>query len=176
MDPVLIIIVLGLITAVVNSYFNDGPVRRITEAVRSYLSEDTARRKLNLEPPDPRSPVHGKLDCRDYPNPYDMERWDKVVHFAKAMTQDEIGIIEGVRYMAWLGFSVGDDLDLYIFHQIVSQTDHLPVGKVRELWSADALLKKDKEIAQAEQFYKQPALDACQKLIQRFKDSKWIRH
>jgi len=122
-----------------------------------------------------------EIHMADYQNPSYVWRCNKVVSLAKAMLQNEVGIIEGARQMDQLRHSVGgdpdfgNDPDFEIFDVIACETEDLPLSKVRELWSADALLEKDKEIAKAEQLYKKSALDACRKLIERFKDSKWIR-
>ncbi len=38
----------------------------------------------------------------------------------------------------------------------------------RRNWSAEALGRKDKEIAEAEAFYKDMAFETCKRLIERF--------
>ena len=46
--------------------------------------------------------------------------------------------------------------------------DHLPVDIERRNWRAEALKRKDAEIADAEAFYKNDVITACRKLIERF--------
>ena len=48
---------------------------------------------------------------------------------------------------------------------IDSETDALPVGEVRREWSPDALKRKDKESTEAEDFYRDSAINAATKLI-----------
>jgi len=54
---------------------------------------------------------------------------------------------------------------LLILTGIDSETDALPMGDVRKEWSPDALKRKDKEIAEAEAFYRDSAFNAATELI-----------
>jgi hypothetical protein len=94
----------------------------------------------------------------------------KVVAICEAILQEEVGIIAGARRLKSLGFELcGDhDEDFIAFVTIDSETDHLPVDRERRNWSAEALERKDKEIAEAEALYKDEAFTACRKLIERF--------
>ena len=58
--------------------------------------------------------------------------------------------------------------DFVLFVGIDSETDHLPVDIERTNWSAEALERKDKEIADAEAFYQTDVTAACKKLIEQF--------
>ena len=71
-----------------------------------------------------------------------------MVKIASAIIAGDIGIIEGARELALLGHEIADDFDsdFMPFVAIDSETDHLPVGKVRKFWSPEALRDKDKEI------------------------------
>jgi hypothetical protein len=42
----------------------------------------------------------------------------------------------------------------------------LPIGDVREHWSPEALERKDREIIEVENFYRQPATEAATRLLQ----------
>lgn len=72
-----------------------------------------------------------------------------------------------VRFLQ-LVHDVSHDPDFVIFVAIDSETDHLPLGRVRELWSPDVLMEKDRELAAYELRVKKEALAACQVLITRF--------
>ena len=47
------------------------------------------------------------------------------------------------------------------FTGIDSETDALPIGGIRKEWNPEALVRKDKEIAEAEQFYREKAINAA---------------
>ena len=46
-----------------------------------------------------------------------------------------------------------------------SETHHLPLGEVRELWAPDALKHKDVEIARAEELYRADFLETCRRIV-----------
>lgn len=94
----------------------------------------------------------------------------KVVLICEAMLGEEIGIIAGSRRLKSLGHELLDDHDedFLTFIAIDSQTDHLPVDQERQNWSKEALVVKDKEIAEAEAFHRDAAVAACKRLIERF--------
>jgi hypothetical protein len=99
------------------------------------------------------------------------EATKQVVETAKNIIAGSLSVIEGSRLLAGLRFKVCDDSfdsDFLRFVAIDSETDHLPIGREREHWGADALAKKDKEIKAAEEIYGEDVLAACRKLIQRF--------
>jgi hypothetical protein len=104
-----------------------------------------------------------------------MERWEKVEHLAKEIIQGDIDILAGAWRMAAIGSIFGDDPDLKVFFNLNDESPYLPMGKVRLYWSTVALIEKDKELVELEKRYEQPVLDACHKLIERFKGSKWTR-
>jgi hypothetical protein len=100
----------------------------------------------------------------------------KIVAICEAMLNEEIGVIAGSRRLRWLDAELLNkevgcfehDEDFLTFAAIDSETDHLPVDSERRNWSVEALERKNKEIAKAEAFYKDDALAACRKLIERF--------
>jgi hypothetical protein len=99
------------------------------------------------------------------------ENRNRVVAIAEGILDGKIGIIEGSRILAGLRLKVsGDsfDPDFIDFVAIASETDHLPVGPVRKEWAPDSLAKKDVEMKDTEDFYRERTLAACKKLIQRF--------
>lgn len=96
--------------------------------------------------------------------------WGKIVAICEAVLAEEIGIIAASRRLSALGMELfdGHDEDFIMFDAVDTETDHLPVDKERRNWSAEALKRKDAEIAEAEAFYKDEVFAACTKLIERF--------
>jgi hypothetical protein len=100
----------------------------------------------------------------------------KIVAICQAILNEEIGVIAGSRILNRLEFELIDyprgqfdrDDDFTPFVAIDSQTDHLPVDHERANWSAEALVRKDQEIAESEALFKETAFAACQNLIARF--------
>ena len=50
---------------------------------------------------------------------------------------------------------------------IDSETDHLPIGRVREEWHPKYLLEKDREIARCEDLYRDKVRAICEGILQR---------
>jgi len=100
----------------------------------------------------------------------------KIIAICEAILNEEIGVIAGSRILNRLELEllhseVGQfhrDGDFIPFVGIDSATDHLPVDRERANWSAEALARKDTEIAESEAFYKDTAFAACRNLIARF--------
>lgn len=79
----------------------------------------------------------------------------------------EIGVIAAARELGYLRHEVEPQVAkvLLTFTGIDSETDALPVGDVRKEWSPDALKRKDRELANAEDFYRNIAINAASELI-----------
>jgi hypothetical protein len=95
----------------------------------------------------------------------------QVAEVASAMLRGELGILEGSRLLVSLCSQVSaldHDPDFLCFVGIDSETDHLPLGDVRQHWEPDALASKDQEIRAAEAFYRDHAIAACRALLVRF--------
>ena len=95
----------------------------------------------------------------------------KIVAICEAILAEKIGIIAGSRILVSLHFDLftENDSDFSIFRVVDSDTDHLPVDFERKNWSPEALQRKDIEIAESEEFYKNQVFDACRELTKRFK-------
>lgn len=95
----------------------------------------------------------------------------KVASVAQGMLDGRISIIDGSRHLSALLHRIDvnefDD-DFTTFVGIDSETDSLPIGESRKHWAADALQKKDVEIAAAEAHWRDYALPACTRLVARF--------
>lgn len=104
-------------------------------------------------------------------NEYDADREEqirvRILCVAKQLLIGEIGVIAASRELGRFRHEVEPPLAnvLVTFTAIDSETDALPVGDVRKEWSPDALKRKDKEITEAEDFYRDIAIDAATELI-----------
>jgi hypothetical protein len=102
---------------------------------------------------------------------YWRKQCQRLVAHAQELIEGRVGVIETARamiqYRSW--FRVGNDPDFMTFVGIDSETDHLPIGSVRQHWDNAALEKKDVEIKRAETFYRDQAMQAAQNLIQKYK-------
>ncbi len=63
---------------------------------------------------------------------------------------------------------VQNESEFLLFRAIASETDDLPVGDVRAHWAADALEREDVRIEAAEKLWREQALSAAEKLIERY--------
>jgi hypothetical protein len=83
-----------------------------------------------------------------------------------------VGIIEGARQISrYCGGHLGldePDPDLTAFARIDSETDHLPIGEVRQYWAPHALAKKDAEIVRCEALYRDSARQAASHRVAQF--------
>lgn len=86
------------------------------------------------------------------------------------LVEGRLGVIDAARELSKLAFwtDLRNDEDLTTFVAIDFETGTLPVGDVRQYWSVEALERKDAEIRRAEELYRQSALEAAGRLIQRF--------
>jgi hypothetical protein len=93
----------------------------------------------------------------------------KIVELARGIISGEVGLIAGSRQLWRLGLDVAPkrDPDFTFFLAIDSESDHLPIGEVRQHWNPDALREKDTEIAKIEALRREKAVEICRRLIQR---------
>lgn len=96
---------------------------------------------------------------------------ERVVTVAEAMLARRLGIIEGSRELNSLGHEVAEhhDPDFMIFVVVDPDSDHLAFGMAREKWADYALVQKDDEIREMENFHREPVLRGCRRLIERFR-------
>ena len=95
---------------------------------------------------------------------------ERAVEIARQIVQGEMSIIEGSRFLSSIANEIDpshDDDDFKTFIGIDSETDHLPIGTVRQLWNKEALEKKDKEIDKAEHWASEFGLEACKNIIKK---------
>ena len=95
----------------------------------------------------------------------------QLVAICESVLAEEMGVIAGSRRLNRLGLQLygARDPDFVTFAGVDSETDHLPVDSERANWSAEALERKDKEIAHAEKIYREDVFEDCRKLIERFR-------
>lgn len=89
------------------------------------------------------------------------------VDLARRILAREIGLVAGCREMVVicnLG-NLHDCKALDAFVGVDSETDVLPIGRIRELWSADALVEADRKIEEADALYRDWIEDACRRLL-----------
>jgi hypothetical protein len=93
-----------------------------------------------------------------------------IVAICEATLAEEIGIIAASRRLSALGWELFERRheDFLTFDVVDSETDDLPVDIERKNWDAEALKRKDAEIAEAEALYKNDVIAACRKLTERF--------
>ncbi len=97
----------------------------------------------------------------------------KVASLATKILMKEMCMIEGAKEIIALRHELDvdeTDKDILVFVLIVSETDALPIGKVRQLWAKDSLAEKEPEIQKAEQWAQEVGVDACRNLVERFGD------
>jgi hypothetical protein len=94
----------------------------------------------------------------------------KIVVLAKSILSGEVGVVAEARQLAAWRFDVDAEHDpgFIFFVGVDSETDHLPVGKVRRHWSSEALGAKDDELVRFEASTRERAFEVCQSLIQRY--------
>ena len=96
----------------------------------------------------------------------------KIVEIARGIISGELQLIAGSRKLWRLGSEIEAerDADFTFFCALDSETDHLPIGEVRERWNPDALREQDSEIMKIESFYRERALETCRRLIQKYEN------
>jgi hypothetical protein len=101
-------------------------------------------------------------------------QWQRFCRKIRARAVDllegRLGVIEAARELSRLAHwtDLRSDDDLTTFMVIDSETDTLPVGNVRQYWSAEALQHKEPEILHAEELHREVALESAERLVKRF--------
>jgi hypothetical protein len=101
----------------------------------------------------------------------------RAIEVAKAVLDGRISTLEAVRELVPLANTdaIRNEADRLLIIGIQSETDHLPVGDVRQLWAAEALREKDVEIARAEAVWKPKLVHACKRIVEGALDGWPIR-
>lgn len=86
---------------------------------------------------------------------------------ARAMLNRELGLIEGCRRIDSLRFGTPNPEDELFdtFRGVASETDHLPLGEVRDHASEAHLVRADQEASEYLERMSPRILSACESLI-----------
>jgi hypothetical protein len=89
---------------------------------------------------------------------------------ASRVAQGKETVIEGSRnmlkYRLWMREEQNKDFDIFVV--VGTQSDHLPVGSVRQYWAPDALLQKDKEILKLEDLYRVRVIRSATRIYEKY--------
>ena len=81
-----------------------------------------------------------------------------------------VPLFDGVEKLLELAEQVPElagDRDLRSLTELLGQVEHLPVGKAREHWQAEALHRADRELMELERQHRDGVLYACRRLTTR---------
>lgn len=98
----------------------------------------------------------------------------KLVAICRRALLGEYSVVEAARLISTLAHDLdpdSGDSDLNLFRAIDSETDHLPVGHVRDRWQKEALAKRGEELAKVESFYSDAAADSYRALLERYDET-----
>lgn len=102
---------------------------------------------------------------------YVQKQRKRAIEIARGMIDGSIQYLEGAIELSALRFEVGlpeDDKDFLAFTGVSSETDHLPIGSVRQYWSQEALERHEPEIQQSIKWAKEVSLSECKSIVARF--------
>jgi hypothetical protein len=100
----------------------------------------------------------------------DSGQQSQAVQIANAVLEGKTSILEAAPKLCSLLLSnpeIASREDCNLFNGIASETDDLPIGRVREEWHPDFLPEKDREIARCEALWRDDAMEACERIIVR---------
>ena len=94
----------------------------------------------------------------------------EIVEIANRVLNQELGSIEASRTLIRLFYQIkkDDDKNLMVFKALDSETDHLPLGKLRENYSPNKLEVMDNEVKSYEHTYRESINLACKNIIKKF--------
>jgi hypothetical protein len=95
---------------------------------------------------------------------------DRVIQIARSVLSGQLTAIEACWLLCPIlhrtpGMVTEADYKLII--GVVSETDHLPIGGLRELWHPDFLEEKDHEIARRDALWGERVRAACERILLR---------
>jgi len=93
-----------------------------------------------------------------------------IVAVARGLIAGRVSYVDGARTILGLKHQAGlpDDPGFDAFALIRSETDHLPIGSQRELWSEEAWRAKEPDVRRAEEWARRVANAEAQHLVERF--------
>lgn len=95
----------------------------------------------------------------------------RAVAVAQAVLLNRLDAVRAAWLLASLRFEIDgmeDDPDFLFMTGVTSETDHLPLDRVRHLWAPDALAREDEELAAAADHWSDRVRATCERIIERF--------
>jgi hypothetical protein len=98
---------------------------------------------------------------------YLADQWKLLIQVLEELQAGDLGVTHGCRNVVALRAALGEEKnELFTpFVAVDSETDHFPLGEVRNSWSAVALDREDKERLAREQFHAEHIVNAARKLL-----------
>jgi hypothetical protein len=128
---------------------------------------DVQGRPNSLVEAAPRAGYHGGMNEGPF---HDADAIADAVAIARNVLDGKLDLLNGcaeLSYKVHLG-GLAADPEFGIFMGVWSESNHLPLGPDRRHWNAEALKRKDENIAQITAAYRETVLAACRRLIERF--------
>jgi hypothetical protein len=100
---------------------------------------------------------------------------DQLQRIARSVLNKEIGILDAASALLPLFRRLPETVpeeDFKFVVAIESETDDLPLGRVRELWHPDALAEKDREIRRCEELWGEQFRAVCERILLRSQRSQ----
>jgi len=97
----------------------------------------------------------------------------RVVELAQQILVGTLDVLDGSCQIASLRGEIEVDLnddDIMAFVDIMSETDHLPIGAEAENWSDEALARKEADVRRARAWATDIVRQPCTNLVSRFGD------
>jgi hypothetical protein len=127
--------------------------------VTDYFLGDSSRMEKNIR--------HEAAGFR----PRENDEIQQLVATAKAVLAGDIHVLVGCGLVAYdlVCADLGNEPEYSTLQGIYSECDRLPITpEDRKNWNADALKRKDVEIARLIECHREHALDACRRLVDRY--------
>ena len=102
---------------------------------------------------------------------YVLSSRSQAAEIAAAVLAGTLPLLEGCHLLDALrsGVEVPErDPDFLAFNLVQSETDTLPIGKVRQNWAPEALASAEAELQSAAEWAGPIALPACESVVARF--------
>lgn len=90
---------------------------------------------------------------------------ERGLQMVQSVLDGQTGAVEAaytLRALLLMNPDLATQEDCKLMTAIVSETDHLPIGPVREHWHPDSLREKDREIARCDAHWHEQMVSACQ--------------
>ena len=95
---------------------------------------------------------------------------ESAVLIARSLLGGRLGVLDAAWALCPLVHSdptIASKEERNLLIAMESETDHLPVGRIRQEWHPDFLPEKDREIARCEELWRAPLCAACERILLR---------